>query len=397
MDKTIYLDHAATTPVHPDVLEAMLPYFSENYGNPSSIYALGQDARQSIDESRDTVANVLGCKPGEIIFTSDGTESDNTALKGTAYALRSEGNHIITSTMEHHAVLETCRELEHNGFAVTYLPVECDGLIDPDSVAHAVTANTILVSIMLANNEVGTIEPIADISHVLREVSPNRQIILHTDAVQAAGALELNVEHLGVDLLSLSAHKFYGPKGVGILYVRQGTSFLPQQRGGSQEFQLRAGTENVPGIVGAAAALKRATDRRDETIRRCQRLRDKFVRGVLQSIPECVLTGHPTRRLPNNASFCFRNMQGGALLMHLDFAGIAASSGSACASSSLKPSHCLLAMGLPPEIAHGSLRFSFGAENTEQEVNHVLSVLPSIVEQLRLISPSQPSSSLEDM
>ncbi|MEW6034014.1 MAG: cysteine desulfurase NifS [Chloroflexota bacterium] len=387
MKKTIYLDHAATTPVHPRVLEAMLPYFSEKYGNPSTIYSLGQEARRALDDARATVAEILGCSRKEVIFTSGGTESDNAAIKGAAFALQDKGNHIITSSVEHHAVLETCHHLEKHGFQVTYLPVDCYGRVNVDDVAAAINERTILVSIMLANNEVGTIEPIADISRTIKERAGQRAIVFHTDAIQGTGALNLNVEQLGVDMLSLSAHKFYGPKGVGILYLKQGTPFVPQQQGGSQEGRRRAGTENVAGIVGTATALRLAAESRDSNNRTCARLRDRLVQGIDRLVPDVQLTGHPELRLPNNASFCFAYVEGESILLHLDFAGIAASSGSACTSASLEPSHCLLAMGIPPEIAHGSVRFTFGPENTEEEVDQVLSVLPQVVERLRAMSP----------
>ncbi|MBI2853367.1 MAG: cysteine desulfurase NifS [Chloroflexi bacterium] len=387
MKRTIYLDHAATTPVHPKVLEAMIPYFSERFGNPSTIYTLGQDARRGVDEARETVAGILGCKPREVIFTSGGTESDNTAIKGAAFALRDKGNHIITSSMEHHAVLETCHFMEKFGFEVTYLPVDCYGKVDPEGVIKAVNERTTVVSIMLANNEVGTIMPIPEISRLLKERFPDRKIVFHTDAVQGAGMLDLNVNHLGIDMLSLSSHKFYGPKGVGILCLRQGSPFMPQQKGGGQEFNRRAGTEATAGIVGTGVALRLATESREANASICRKLRDRLMEGVKNRIPDIDLTGHPEDRLPNNASFCFRYVEGESILLHLDFAGIAAASGSACTSQSLEPSHCLLAMGIPHEIAHGSVRFTFGPENTEGEVDQVLATLPPIVERLRAMSP----------
>ncbi|MBI2958181.1 MAG: cysteine desulfurase NifS [Chloroflexi bacterium] len=386
MKRTIYLDHAATTPVHPKVLEAMLPYFSEQFGNPSTIYGLGQEARKAVEDARSTVADILGCKPKEVIFTSGGTESDNAAIKGAAFALKDKGNHIVTSSVEHHAVLETCHQLEDYGFETTLLRVDCTGIVTPGAVAAAITPRTTVISIMLANNEVGTIEPIAEIAAMLRTSHPGR-IVFHTDAVQGGGSLDINVERLGVDMLSLSAHKFYGPKGVGILYVKQGTPFSPQQKGGAQEMNRRAGTENVPGIVGAAAALRLATENREANNATCRRLRDCFIAGVEARIPDVQLTGHPEMRLPNNASFCFMYVEGEAILLHLDFANIAATSGSACTSGSLDPSHCLLAMGVPHDIAHGSVRFTFGHENTEAEVDEVLNVLTQIVERLRAMSP----------
>lgn len=391
MKKTVYLDHAATTPVDPRILEAMLPFFSEKFGNPSTIYGLGQEARKAVDSARATVAEILGCSPKEVIFTSGGTESDNTAIKGAAFSQKDKGDHIITSSVEHHAVLETFDYLGKFGFQTTRLPVDCYGSVVPDVVGNAIVDRTTLVSIMMANNEVGTIEPIADIARVIKSKAKGRQIVFHTDAVQGGGSLDLNVEKLGVDMLSLSAHKFYGPKGVGILYVKKGTPFFPQQIGGAQEADRRAGTENVPGIVGAAEALRLATEHRESNNRVCRNLRERLVSGVQSRISDVVHTGHPVERLPNNASFCFSFVEGEAILLHLDFAGIAAASGSACTSGSLEPSHCLLAMGVPAEVAHGSVRFTFGHENTEEDVDRVLAVLPQVIEKLRAMSPVSQS------
>ncbi len=389
MKRAVYLDHAATTPVHPRALEAMLPFFSQRYGNPSSVYSLAQEARQAVEESRVAVADILGCPARDIIFTSGGTESDNAALKGVAFAARESGNHIVTSAIEHHAVLETCRFLEKFGFEVTYLPVDECGLVRVEDVEKAITQSTILVSIMLANNEVGTIEPIAEIARVVKDKSKlvGSRVFLHTDAVQGAGALDLDVNELGVDLLTLSSHKFYGPKGVGILYVRRGTPFLPQQSGGAHERNRRAGTENVAGIVGAAAALKLAAERRQSNGQQCQSLRDRLIAGIQLKIKRAHLSGHPTIRLPNNASLCFEYVEGESILLNLDFAGVAASSGSACTSASLEPSHVLMAMGIPEELAHGSVRFTMGPDNTEEDVDYVLSIMPGIIEKLRAISP----------
>jgi cysteine desulfurase len=383
------MDHAATTSVHPQVLEAMLPYFSEQYGNPSSVYSLAQEGRKAVDEARETVADILGCKPSEIIFTSGGTESDNTALKGVAFAAKNNGNHIITSSIEHHAVLHTCHQLEKFGFEVTYLPVDQHGLVDPDDVARAITDRTILVSIMLANNEVGTVEPIAEIAKVIKDQSkgPRRKIAFHTDAVQGAGTMNLNVDELGVDLLSLSSHKYRGPKGTGVLYIRRATPFVEQQQGGGQERHKRAGTENVAGIVGAAKGLKLAVEAMESHNAHRQRLRDKLIAGILNGIDKSRLNGHPTQRLANNVNVCFEYVEGESILLNLDMLGIAASSGSACTSASLEPSHVLLAMGVPIEIAHGSLRLTVGEDNTEEEADYVLSVLPGIVEKLRALSP----------
>jgi len=384
MPDTIYLDHAATTPVRPEVVEAMLPYFGAQYGNPSSIYSLGRDARQALDRSRDVVAGVLGCRPAEVLFTSGGSESDNLAIKGVAFALRERGNHIITTQIEHHAVLHTCEWLErYFGFEVTYLPVDATGLVDPAAVAAALTDRTVLVSVMLANNEVGTIQPLRAIADVLRP----RRILLHTDAVQGGGALALDVNALGVDLLSLSGHKFYAPKGVGILYVRQGTPLLPQLQGGGQERSRRAGTENVPYIVGLATALRLAAEELPSSTARLTALRDRLIAGVLERIPGAHLTGHPTERLPNNASFAFEGVEGESLLLNLDQQGICASTGSACTSGSLEASHVLKAMGLPIALAQGSLRLSLGKSNDEDQIDRTLEALPGAVERLRSVLP----------
>ena len=382
--RRVYLDHAATTPVHPAVVEAMLPYFTERYGNPSSVYRLGQEARKAIDEARAQIAQILNCQPKEIIFTSCGTESDNLAIRGVAFKNRDKGNHIITSSVEHHAVSHTCEQLEkHFGFRVTYLPVDRYGRVDPADVEKAITDKTILITIIYANNEVGTIEPIAEIGRIARA----HKVPFHPDGVQGGGALSLDVEELKVDLLSLSAHKFYGPKGVGLLYLRWGTPLLPSQTGGAHERNRRAGTENVPYIVGMAKALQLAQGNREEENRRLITLRDRLVQGVLSSIPHTQLTGHPTERLPNSATFTINYVEGEGLLLSLDLAGISASSGSACTSASLEPSHVLLAMGIPPEVAHGSLRLTLGRKNSEEDVDYVLEVLPGIVERLRAMSP----------
>ena len=383
--KMIYMDHAATTPVRSEVLEAMLPYFNGSFGNPSSIYTLAQEARKAVDESRETVAGVLGARSSAVVFTSGGTESDNLALKGAAFALRHLGNHIVTTSIEHHAVLHTCHQLEQFGFEVTYLPVDQYGLVDPDEVGRAITDRTVLVSVMLANNEIGTIEPVADISRVVKEEAKRRgqTIMMHTDAVQAAGLLDVNVNSLGVDLLSLSAHKFHGPKGVGALYVKRGTPFEPQHMGGGQERERRSGTENVPGMVGMAAALSLASEEREQVASLCMHLRDKIVAGVEERVERAYLNGHPTLRLPNNVNICFEAIEGEPILQGLDFSGICASSGSACSSASLEPSHVLLAIGRPAELAQGSLRITLGRDNTEEEVDYLLSVLPGMVNKLR--------------
>ena len=385
----IYLDHAATTAVRAEVLQAMLPYFSERFGNPSSMYRLAQEARKAVDEARLTVANILGCRANEVIFTSGGSESDNTAIKGIALASRQWGNHIITSAIEHHAVLHTCQFLENFGFEVTYLPVDSEGLVDPQSLEEAITERTVLVSIMYANNEIGTVEPIAAIADMLKVKGKRmgRNLVFHTDAVQGAGALDLNVDHLGVDSLSLSSHKFYGPKGAGVLYVRRGTPFMPQQQGGAQERYRRAGTENTPGIVGTAVALRLAVEEQEDMSHRLTGLRDRIIQEVPKRIERTRLNGHPTQRLPNNVNFSFESVEGEPVLLGLDFAGICASSGSACTSASLEPSHVLTALGLPADIAHASLRLTLGRENTAEDVDYLLETLPDIVTKLRALSP----------
>ena len=384
-DGLIYMDHAGTTPLDPKVLEAMTPYFTRLFGNPSSIHAYGQEAKKALDESREKVAGALGCRLSEVIFTSGGTESDSMAIKGAAAALRDTGNHIITSTIEHHAILHTCQYLESLGFEVTYLPVDPYGFVDPAEAANAVTDRTVLVSIMYANNEIGTIEPVKEIAAAVKERARDldRTIPVHTDAVQAAGFLDLNVRDLGVDMLSLSSHKFHGPKGVGVLYMKRGTPFLPQQLGGGQERERRSGTENIPGIVGAATALEMANNAREEVGRHCAGLRDEIIERFTKSMDGVHLNGHPTQRLPNNVNFSFENVEGEPILLGLDMAGIAASSGSACSSGSLEPSHVLLALGQPAELARGSLRLTLGKDNTREEVDYLCTVVPDLVRQLR--------------
>ena len=377
-ERTIYLDHAATTALDPRVLDAMLPFFTTEYGNASSIYTLGRHAMQAIDSAREEVAEVLSCRPTEVTFTGCGSESDNLAIKGIAFTAQKKGNHLITSSIEHHAVLHTCQYLERFGFKTTYVPVDSYGGVDPDEVGRAITDQTILVSIMYANNEVGTIEPVAEIGRICRA----RKIPFHVDAVQAGGALPIDVTALNADLLSLSAHKFYGPKGVGILYARQGMRVLPQLQGGSQERGKRAGTENVAGIVGAATALRLAYEELPRVTPRIIDLRDRLITGVL-TIPGSHLTVHPTERLPNNASFVFDGVEGESILLSLDLLGIAASTGSACTSGSVDPSHVLLAMHLPVERVHGSLRLTLGKANTDEDVDVILSALPRIIEKLR--------------
>ena len=383
--KLIYMDHAATTPVRPEALDAMLPYFRESFGNPSSIYTLAQEALKAVDDSRQTVADVLGARMSQVVFTSGGTESDNTALKGAAFALRNTGDHVITTSIEHHAVLHTCHQLEQFGFEITYLPVDEYGMVDPDDVGRAITDRTVVVSTMLANNEIGTIQPVGEIARLVKERAKGqgRTIVMHTDAVQAAGYLDLDVGVLGVDMLSLSAHKFHGPKGVGVLYIRRGTPFEPQQMGGGQERQMRSGTENVPGVVGMATALRLASDERDQLSSHSRRLRDRIVSEALQRIEGARLNGHPTERLANNVNLSFESVEGEPILLGLDFAGISASSGSACSSASLEPSHVLLAIGRSADLAQGSLRITLGGENTEEEVDYFLTTLTGLVERLR--------------
>ena len=379
------MDHAGTTSLDPRVLDAMLPYFSELFGNPSSIHALGQEAKKALDESRETIARILGCRTSEVVFTSGGTESDNAALKGVAEALLQTGNHIITSSIEHHAILHTCQYLENAGFEVSYLPVDKFGRVDPEQVRRAITDRTILVTIMLANNEMGTIQPISEISRAVKEQAGalERTIVVHTDAVQASGFLELNLGQLGVDMLSLSAHKFHGPKGMGLLCIRRATPWLPQQLGGSQERERRSGTENVAGIVGMAKALELATAEREDLSAHCARLRDKIIEGIQRAIPNAHLNGHPTERLHNNVSFSFEQVEGEPILLGLDMAGICASSGSACSSGSLEPSHVLLALGQSADLARGSLRITLGRDNTTEEADYLLSVLSDLVHRLR--------------
>jgi cysteine desulfurase len=385
-NRTVYLDHAATTPVDPRVVEAMQPYWTEKFGNPSSMYRLGREANRALEESRDVVAGILNCAPRDVIFASGGSESDNLAIRGVAFERRERlgKNHVITTAIEHHAVLHTVEQLVKNfGFEATFLGVDRHGMVDPAEVEAAIRPDTGLISIMYANNEVGTIQPIAEIGEIARAL----KIPFHTDAVQAGGTLSLDVQALNVDLLSLSAHKFYGPKGIGVLYARRGVPFLPMQTGGGHERRRRAGTENVPYIVGLATALRLAHDEAGEANARIAALRDRLVEGILERIPESQLSGHPALRLPNSASFLFKYIEGEGILLRLDRAGIAASSGSACTSGSLEPSHVLLAMGYPHEVAHGSLRLTLGKENTDEDVDHVLEVLPGIVETLRRMSP----------
>ena len=385
VDGTVYLDHAGTTPLDSKVLEAMVPYFTQRFGNPSSLHSVGQEARYALDEARERVAGVLNCRSREIVFTAGGTESDNAAIHGVATALHETGNHIVTSSVEHHAVLHACQYLESQGFEVTYLSVDADGMVQPEAVYNAINERTTLVSIMYGNNEIGTINPISEIAKSVKKRAEelSRTIVFHTDAVQAAGYLSLDVAELGVDLLSLSGHKFHGPKGTGVLYMKRGSPYLPLIHGGGQERERRSGTENIPGIIGLSVALEAADTVRGETSQRCAALRDRIIDSVLQQIPGSRLNGHATQRLPNNANFSFTGVEGEPILLGLDMAGIAASSGSACSSGSLEPSHVLLALGQSAEIARGSLRLTLGRDNTEDEVEYLLGVLVDLVQRLR--------------
>ena len=381
----IYLDHAATTQLDPQVLEAMMPHLTAEYGNPNSLYQLGLRARQAVDEARDVVAAQLGVQPREIAFTGSGSGSDNLAVKGVAYAARAagKGHHIITSQIEHHAVLHACQRLERDGFEVTYLAVDVAGRVAPESVREALREDTVLVSIMHGNNEVGTIEPVAEIGEIVKQ----RGAVFHTDAVQTVGQIPTKAADLNVDLLSLSAHKFYGPRGVGALYVRRGVRVIPLIDGGGQERNLWSGTENVAGMVGLGRALQLAAQRMNDEQPRVTALRDRLIEGVLDRIPDVRLTGHRTERLPGSASFCMEGIEGESMVLLLDSMGICSSSGSACTSGSLEASHVLLAMGLPPEVAHGSLRLTLGKANTDADVDQVLEALPKIVRRLREMSP----------
>jgi len=384
----IYLDHAATTPPDPRVVEAMLPFFTTHWGNPSSIYLEGQEARRAIDAARKAIADLLQASPREIVFTSGGTESDNAAIRGAAFAQRARGrgNHIVTTAVEHHAVLHTVEQLEREGFRATYLPVDSEGVVSLDALAEAVGPETVVVSIMTANNEVGTIQPVAEAARIARERNP--RVVVHTDAVQAAGSLDITPSHLGVDLLSLAGHKIYGPKGIGLLYIKNRTPWQPLILGGSQEKERRAGTENVPGIVGLAVAMQLAWQERESFNAHVGRLRNRLLFELPERIPDTVITGpvDPDRRLPNNFSCCFRNVEGESVLLALDMADIAASSGSACTTGALEPSHVLTAMGIDPDLAHASLRLTLGRHTTDEEIDRVLEVLPAIVAKLRSLA-----------
>jgi cysteine desulfurase len=383
-DRSIYLDHAATTPVDEQVIAAMLPYFGERFGNPSSIHSFGRAALGALDDARESLAATLGATRKEIIFTGGGSEADNLAIKGVALAQREAGKgaHIITTAIEHHAVLHAVEQLKAFGFEATMLPVDGDGLVRPEELRAAIRPDTVLASIMYANNEIGTIQPLAELGAICRE----RGVLLHTDAVQAAGSLSLDVRELNVDLLSLAAHKFYGPKGVGALYVRRGTPLLPQINGGGQERRRRAGTENVAAIVGMAQALRLAEERRPSYTAHCTALRERLLAGLHTRIPDTSLNGHPSRRLPNNANVAFDGIEGESLLLLLDQHGVAASSGSACTSGALEASHVLLALGLTHERAIGTVRFTLGKDTTADEIDYLLDVLPPLVEQLRSVA-----------
>jgi cysteine desulfurase len=380
----IYMDYAATTPTDKKVIEAMLPYFGEVCGNPSSLHAFGQEAKAAVEGARKRIASFLGAEPGEIVFTSGGTESDNFAIKGVAYANRKKGDQIITSAIEHSAVLETCRFLEAEGFRVTYLPVDGEGLVDPADLAAAITDKTILISIMHANNEIGTIQPIAEIAALARE----RGVIFHTDAVQSFGQLPFTADELRVDLLSATAHKLYGPKGVGLLYIRKGTRIAPFMHGGEQERGRRSSTLNVPGIVGFGKAVELARASLTGEAARLTHLRDRLISGLFERLDGIRLNGHPTQRLPNNINFSVAHVEGEGMILSLDMLGIACSTGSACSSSSVETSHVLTAIGLPEEFSHGSLRITLGRYTKEIDVDTVLETLPQVVGRLRSLSPT---------
>lgn len=393
----IYLDYAATTPVRKEVIEVMTPYWQKKFGNPSSVHSWGKEARIAVEKARKAIAKVLNCEPEEIIFTGSTTTSDNLAILGTArklqttsYKLQATKLHLITSAVEHHGVLDVFKQLKKEGFGLTILPVDKYGIVDLKEVKKALRPETVLISIMYANNEVGTVQPIAEIAKAIKKYHISHttyHILFHTDAATAAEYLDLDVKKLGVDMLSLGAHKFGGPKGVGLLYTKKGTSITPLTFGGHHEKNLWPGTEAVPLIVGMAKALQLAKAEQEFLTLRVRKLRDKLIEGVLKKIPETILTGHPKKRLPDIASFCFKGVEGEAILLALDGKGIAVSSGSACTSGTLEPSHVLLAMGISPEIAHGSIRFSLGRETTEKEIDYVLEVLPGIIKKLRKMAP----------
>jgi cysteine desulfurase len=383
MEKLIYLDNAATTALKPEVLEEMMPYLRENYSNPSSIYSFAQEANRAVNNARSTIAEILGAKEREIYFTSGGSESDNWAIKGTADLLKEKGKHIITSKIEHHAVLHTCEYLERQGYEVTYLDVDENGIVPPESVEKAIRPDTILISIMFANNEIGTIEPIKEIG----EIASRHGVLFHTDAVQAFGHVPVLVDELHIDMLSASAHKFHGPKGIGFLYLRDSAKLSALIHGGAQERSRRAGTHNVPGIVGMAAAARIAVEEMEKNIQKEEEVRDYAIERILKEVPYARLNGDRENRLPNNINICFRFIEGESMLIMLDQKGICASSGSACTSGSLDPSHVLLAIGLPHEIAHGSLRLTLSAETTKEDMDYVIDHIKTTIERLRSMSP----------
>lgn len=384
--RKVYLDNAATTALSPKVLEKMMPYLTDIYGNASSPHSFGQTARIGVEHAREQVARAINADPSEIVFTGCGTESDNTVLFGVAERYAKKGDHIITTNVEHHAILHSCAALEKKGIKVTYLPVDKDGLVTPEQVRDAITDKTILVSVMFANNEVGTIMPIPEIAAVCHE----KGVLFHTDAVQAAGHIPIDVKAMGIDMLSISGHKFHGPKGVGVLYERKGIRLPSYIIGGEQEKGRRAGTENVAGIVGLGEALELAVTNMSETSARMTRMRDRLIEGIEASIPEVKLNGHRTKRLPNNVNFSIKYIEGESILLMLDMAGIAASSGSACTSGSLDPSHVLLALGLTHEVAHGSVRLTLGDDTTDEDIDYVLETLPKVAHRLRAMSPISP-------
>jgi cysteine desulfurase len=382
--KNVYLDNNATTRMREEVLEAMLPYYKEIYGNASSIHQFGRPARRAIDAAREKVASLLGAaSPEEVVFTSGGTEADNFAIKGAAQALRSKGNHIITSSIEHQAVLNTCKVLEKEGFQVAYLKVDKDGLVDPEELKNAITPKTILITIMYANNEVGTVEPVEEMARIAKE----KGILFHTDAVQAAGKIPFEVKSLGIDLLSMSGHKIYGPKGVGALYIRKGVRIAPQMHGGHHEMGKRAGTENVAGIVGLGRAAELSKNEVEKEGKALTELRDYLYKGITSKIDYVRVNGHPTKRLPNTLNVGFKFLEGESIILNLDMEGVAVSTGSACTSGSLEPSHVLTAMGIDPAETQGSVRFSLGRDNTKEDMDYVISVLPPIIKRLREMSP----------
>lgn len=385
----IYMDHSATSPVDPEVFEAMKPYFTDSFGNASTLYSLGREGRKAMESAREEIASIIGAETKEIIFTSGGTESDNIAILGTAYKLKKKGNHIITSDIEHPAVDETCKYLEKNGFTVTYLPVYEDGIVKVKDLEDAITDKTILITIMHANNEIGTIQPITDIGRIAQE----NNIYFHTDAVQTVGKIPVNVKELNVDMLSLSAHKLYGPKGIGALYLRQGVRIEPIMHGGGHEKGIRPGTENVPGIVGLGKACSIAKENLQKDAQKLTSLRDMLIDNVLAENEDSYLNGHRTKRLPNNANFRFTGIEGESLILHLDAKGIATSTGSACSSTKLEPSHVLMAIGLKEVEAHGSLRISLGHENTEEDIEYTITAIKEVVEKLRKMSPLWCASS----